>query len=57
MVNISSLNLALYPTDWSGENFSVDRASGGGAVKLVDLENIVGFASAFLFSYFESFVS
>ena len=57
MVNISSLNLALYPTDWSGENFSVDRASGGGAVKLVDLENIVSVAAAFLFSYLESFFS
>ena len=44
----SSLNLALYPTDWTGENFSVDRTSDGGAVKLVDLENIVSFHSEFL---------
>lgn len=36
----TSLNLALYPTDWAVENFSVDRETGG-IVKLVDLENIV----------------
>ena len=37
-----SLGLALYPTDWAVENFSVDREAGGN-VKLVDLENIVRF--------------
>ena len=38
------MNLALYPTDWADDNFSVDRETGG-TVKLIDLENIVRLSS------------
>ena len=34
----NSLGIAIYPTDWTAENFSVDSE---GVVRLIDLENIL----------------
>jgi len=35
----TNLNLAIYPTDWSSDHFSVDKFTS--SVNLVDLENII----------------